>query len=140
MNVFEKFFKLNSSNIEDEHKKKMDLLMQITNNKMTEKEVERIYKTIDDEVIKKMPKNLQIIEAMEMIQKMKGDWLTEEEKENFVAGVWMFDTLDTGNSKSCSYINPEQLKYVKQAVLGTQFQAAKQGKYYAEIQDYKLKY
>ena len=139
MSVFEKFFKLSNTRIEDEHQKKMNLLMQVTNSKMTEKEVERVYKTLDEEIIKKMPRNVQIIEAMEMIQKMKGDWLTEEEKENFVAGVWMFDTLKS-EEKNKNYINSEQLKYVKQAVLGNQFKAAKQGKYYAEIQDYKLKY
>lgn len=139
MSVFEKFFKLSDTRIEDEHQKKMNLLMQVTNSKMTEKEVERVYKTLDEEIIKKMPRNVQIIEAMEMIQKMKGDWLTEEEKENFVAGVWMFDTLKS-EEKNKNYINLEQLKYVKQAVLGNQFKAAKAGKYYAEIQDYKLKY
>ena len=139
MSVFEKFFKLSNTRIEDEHQKKMNLLMQVTNSKMTEKEVERVYKTLDEEIIKKMPRNVQIIEAMEMIQKMKGDWLTEEEKENIVAGVWMFDTLKS-EEKNKNYINPEQLKYVKQAVLGNQFKAAKAGKYYAEIQDYKLKY
>ena len=81
MSVFEKFFKLSNTRIEDEHQKKMNLLMQVTNSKMTEKEVERVYKTLDEEIIKKMPRNVQIIEAMEMIQKMKDDWLTEEEKK-----------------------------------------------------------
>ena len=103
MSVFEKFFKLSNTRIEDEHQKKMNLLMQVTNSKMTEKEVERVYKTLDEEIIKKMPRNVQIIEAMEMIQKMKGDWLTEEEKENFVAGVWMFDTLKS-EEKNKNYI------------------------------------
>lgn len=137
MSVFEKFFKLSDSKIEEQ---KMNLLREVTNDKMSLKEVEKIYKAIDQQVIKKMPKNVQVIEAMDMLKELKGDWLTEEEKENFVAGAWMFDTLDTSNSKNCSYINSEQLKYVKQAVLGTQFQAAKQGKYYAELKDYKLKY
>ena len=114
--------------------------MEVTNNKMSLKEVEKIYKAIDEQVMKKMPKNVQVIEAMDMLKELKGSWLTEEEKENFVAGAWMFETLDTTNPKNCSYINSEQLKYVKQAVLGTQFQAAKQGKYYAEIKEYKLKY
>lgn len=137
MSVFEKFFKLSDSKIEEQ---KMNLLREVTNDKMSLKEVEKIYKAIDQQVIKKMPKNVQVIEAMDMLKELKGDWLTEEEKENFVAGAWMFDTLDTSNPKNCSYINSEQLKYVKQAVLGTQFQAAKQGKYYAELKDYKLKY
>ncbi len=137
MSVFEKFFKLNDSKINEQ---KMNLLMEVTNNKMSLKEVEKIYKAIDEQVMKKMPKNVQVIEAMDMLKELKGSWLTEEEKENFVAGAWMFETLDTTNPKNCSYINSEQLKYVKQAVLGTQFQAAKQGKYYAEIKEYKLKY
>lgn len=137
MSVFEKFFKLSDSKIEEQ---KMNLLREVTNDKMSLKEVEKIYKAIDQQVIKKMPKNVQVIEAMDMLKELKGDWLTEEEKENFVAGAWMFDTLDTSNPKNCSYINSEQLKYVKQAVLGTQFQAAKQGKYYAELKEYKLKY
>lgn len=137
MSVFEKFFKLNDSKINEQ---KMNLLMEVTNNKMSLKEVEKVYKAIDEQVMKKMPKNVQVIEAMDMLKELKGNWLTEEEKENFVAGAWMFETLDTTNPKNYSYINPEQLKYVKQAVLGTQFQAAKQGKYYAEIKEYKLKY
>lgn len=137
MSVFEKFFKLNDSKINEQ---KMNLLMEVTNNKMSLKEVEKIYKAIDEQVMKKMPKNVQVIEAMDILKELKGNWLTEEEKENFVAGAWMFETLDTTNPKNCSYLNSEQLKYVKQAVLGTQFQAAKQGKYYAEIKEYKLKY
>lgn len=137
MSVFEKFFKLNDSKINEQ---KMNLLMEVTNNKMSLKEVEKVYKAIDEQVMKKMPKNVQVIEAMDMLKELKGNWLTEEEKENFVAGAWMFETLDTTNHKNCSYLNSEQLKYVKQAVLGTQFQAAKQGKYYAEIKEYKLKY
>lgn len=137
MSVFEKFFKLNDSKINEQ---KMNLLMEVTNNKMSLKEVEKIYKAIDEQVMKKMPKNVQVIEAMDMLKELKGNWLTEEEKENFVAGAWMFETLDTTNPKNCSYLNSEQLKYVKQAVLGTQFQAAKQGKYYEEIKEYKLKY
>lgn len=137
MSVFEKIFKLNDSKINEQ---KMNLLMEVTNNKMSLKEVEKVYKAIDEQVMKKMPKNVQVIEAMDMLKELKGNWLTEEEKENFVAGAWMFETLDTTNPKNCSYINSEQLKYVKQAVLGTQFQAAKQGKYYAEIKEYKLKY
>lgn len=137
MSVFEKFFKLNDSKINEQ---KMNLLMEVTNNKMSLKEVEKVYKAIDEQVMKKMPKNVQVIEAMDMLKELKGNWLTEEEKENFVAGAWMFETLDTTNPKNCSYLNSEQLKYVKQAVLGTQFQAAKQGKYYEEIKEYKLKY
>ena len=92
MSVFEKFFKLNDSKINEQ---KMNLLMEVTNNKMSLKEVEKIYKAIDEQVMKKMPKNVQVIEAMDMLKELKGNWLTEEEKENLVAGAWMFETLDT---------------------------------------------
>lgn len=137
MGIFDKMFKLKNDEINAE---KMKLLMEVTNNKMSLKEVERVYKVIDENVIKKSPQNMQIIEAMDMIKELKGNWLTDEEKENFVAGVWMFNTIDENKNKKDLYINAEQLKYVKQAVLGTQFQAAKQGKYYKELTNHKLKY
>lgn len=137
MSVFESLFKLNNEKINAE---KMNLLMEVTNNKMSLKEVERVYKILDEQVIKKMPRNVQVIEAMDLIREIKGEWLTDEEKENFVAGVWMFDTLDTTKKKNLAYINPEQLKYVKQAVLGSEFKAARAGKYYAEINEYRHKY
>lgn len=137
MSVFENIFKLSNDKINSE---KMNLLMQVTNNKMTLKEVERVYKLLDNEVMKKLPKNVQVIEAMDMLKDVKGNWLTDEEKENFVAGVWMFDTLDTTKKKNLAYINPEQLDYVRKAVLGAEFKAAKMGKYYAEINEYRHKY
>lgn len=137
MSIFEKFFKLKDEEI---NKEKMQLLMEVTNNKMSLKEVEKIYKTIDENVIKKMPEDVKIAEAMGLIKELKGDWLTSEEKENFVAGAWMFDTLDTSNRKNCSYINKEQLKYVKEAILGQQFKSIKQEKYSKEIENYQFKY
>ena len=76
MSVFEKFFKLNDSKINEQ---KMNLLMEVTNNKMSLKEVEKIYKAIEEQVMKKMPKNVQVIEAMDMRKELKGTWLTEEE-------------------------------------------------------------
>lgn len=139
MSVFENFFKLSKESI-NENEKKMQLLNQVTNGKMSLKEVERVYNIIDTEVMKKLPRNVQIIEAMDLLKEIKGEWLTNEEKENFVAGVWMFDTLDTTQKQNSNYLNTEQLKYVKQAVLGTQFKAAREGQYYAEIKEYKLKY
>ena len=139
MSVFENFFKLSNESI-DENDKKMQLLNQVTNGKMSLKEVERVYNLIDEKVMKKCPRNEQIIEAMDLLKEIKGEWLTDEEKENFVAGVWMFDTLDTKQKTNSNYLNSEQLKYVKQAVLGTQFKAAREGQYYAEIKEYKLKY
>ncbi len=136
MSVFEKFFKLNEKKIED---CKMDLLMQVTNNKMTVGEVTRVYQILNDQV-KKMPKNVQVIEAMDLLKEIKGNWLTDEEKENFVTGVLMFDTLDTTNKKNLAYLNTEQLKYVKQAVLGSQFKKIREKQYLGEINEYKIKY
>jgi hypothetical protein len=49
----------------------------------------------------------------------------------------MFDTLKDKNQK---YINLEQLKYVKQAVLGAEFKNAKEGKYYVEYNEFRYKY
>ncbi len=118
---------------------KMDLLMQVTNNKMTLGEVTRVYQILDSE-IKKMPKNVQVIEAMDLLKEIKGNWLTNEEKENFVTGVLMFDTLDTTNKKNLAYLNTEQLKYVKQAVLGSQFKKIKEEQYLGDINEYKIKY
>ena len=126
--------------VEDENKSKIDLLMSVTNSKMTPKEVNRVYQILDAEVMKKIPRNMQIIEAMDKITELKGDWLTPTEKENFVAGVWMFDTLDTSKPQNKAYINEEQLKYVKEAVLGTQFKAARNSEYYAELREYQYKY
>lgn len=137
MSVFENIFKLSNDKINNE---KMNLLMEVTNNKMSLKEVERVYNILDEKVMKKMPRNVQVIEAMDLLREIKGEWLTDEEKENFVAGVWMFDTLDISKKKNLAYINAEQLKYVKQAVLGMEFKAAKEGQYYAEVQEYKYKY
>ncbi len=136
MSVFENIFKLNEKKIED---CKMDLLMQVTNNKMTLGEVTRVYQILDSQ-IKKVPKNVQVIEAMDLLKEIKGNWLTNEEKENFVTGVLMFDTLDTTNKKNLAYLNTEQLKYVKQAVLGSQFKKIREKQYLGEINEYKIKY
>ena len=115
MSIFDSMFKLKTVDVNAE---KINLLMEVTHYKMTVSEVERIYHFIDSKIIKVMPRNVQVIEAMQLLDNTKGDWLTRDEKESFVAGVWMFDTLDTTKPKNQAYINPEQLKYVKQAVLG----------------------
>ena len=95
---------------------------------------------MDSKIIKAMPRNVQIIEAMQLLDNTKGEWLTKDEKESFVAGVWMFDTLDTTQKKNLNYLNLEQLKYVKQAVLGDQFRAARNGEYYENLKEYMYKY
>ena len=135
MSIFEEFFKLKKI---DENEEKLKLLMEVTNNKMTLKETKRLYDILNQEVMQKMPKNMQIIESMDLLNDIKGNWLTREEKENFVASMWMFDTMDDKAKKK--YLNLEQVKYVKQAVLGRDFKAASESKYYAEFKEYKYKY
>lgn len=137
MSIFEDIFKLKKS---DENEEKMNLLMQVTNSKMSLKETKKVYETLNTEIMQKSPKNMQIIDCMDLLDDIKGNWLTKEEKESFVAGVWMFNTLDTSKRVNKKYINQEQLKYVKQAVLGNEFKAASAGKYYAEYKEYKYIY
>lgn len=133
MSIIGEMFKLKRI---DENEEKMNLLMKVTNCKMTMKETQRVYDILNSEVIKKSPTNMQIIEAMELLNDIKGNWLTREEKENFVAGMWMFDTMTATDKKK--YMNENQLEYVKEAVLGEQFRAAREGKYYSEVKEYKL--
>ena len=135
MSIFDEVFKLKKT---DEYEEKMNLLMEVTNGKMTLKETKRVYDILNSEVIQKMPKNMHVIESMDLLDEIKGNWLTKEEKENFVAGIWMFNTMDDKSKKK--YMNKEQLKYVKQAVLGREFKVASEGKYYAEFKEYKYKY
>ena len=137
MSLFDSVFKLKTV---DDTTEKINLLMQVTHHKLSTAEVQKLYQTLDTEVIKKMPRNVQIIEAMDLLTKMKGEWLTKDEKESFVAGVWMFDTLDTTQAKNQAYLNEEQLKYVKQAVLGEQFKAARTGEYFENLKEYMYKY
>lgn len=137
MSIFEDIFKLKKT---DENEEKMNLLMEVTNGKMTLKETKRVYDILNTEIMQKMPKNMQIIESMDLLDEIKGNWLTKEEKENFVAGMWMFDTMNSKSDSTKKYMNSEQLKYVKEAILGTEFKAASEGKYYAEYKEYKYKY
>ena len=137
MSIFDSIFKLKTVDVNAE---KINLLMEVTHNKLSTAEVEKIYHFMDSKIIKAMPRNVQIIEAMQLLDNTKGEWLTKDEKESFVAGVWMFDTLDTTQKKNVNYLNLEQLKYVKQAVLGDQFKAARNGEYYENLKEYMYKY
>lgn len=137
MSIFEDVFKLKKT---DENEEKMNLLMEVTNSKMTLKETKRLYDLLTSEVMPKMPSNMKIVESMHTLTDIKGDWLTKEEKENFVAGVWMINNMDLEKNFNKKYLNPEQLKYVKQAVLGREFKMARESRYYKEYQDYKNKY
>lgn len=136
MSVFENIFKLKKSN---ENEEKINLLMEVTNGKMTSKETKRVFDILNQEIMQKVPEKAKISEAMSRLEEIKGDWLTREEKENFVAGVWMLETMND-NKKDKKYINSEQLKYVRQAVLGTEFKGINQNKYYSEFKEYKEKY
>lgn len=113
--------------------------MEVTNGKMTSKETKRVFDILNQEIMQKVPEKAKISEAMSRLEEIKGDWLTREEKENFVAGVWMLETMND-NKKDKKYINSEQLKYVRQAVLGTEFKDINQNKYYSEFKEYKEKY
>ena len=137
MSIFDSIFKLKTVDVNAE---KINLLMEVTHNKLSTAEVEKIYHFMDSKIMKAMPRNVQIVEAMQLLNNTKGDWLTRDEKESFVAGVWLFDTLDTTKPKNQTYINPEQLKYVKQAVLGEQFKAARTGEYFENLKEYMYKY
>lgn len=137
MSIFEDVFKLKKT---DENEEKMNLLMEVTNSKMTLKETKRLYDLLTSEVMPKMPSNMKIVESMHRLTDIKGDWLTKEEKENFVAGVWMINNMDLEKNFNKKYLNSEQLKYVKQAVLGREFKMASESRYYKEYQAFKNKY
>ena len=50
---------------------------------------------------------------------------SEQEKENFVAGVWLCECgRDSKNNSGITYINPVELQYTRKAILGTAFKEA----------------
>lgn len=126
MSVFDRFFKL-SNKYTNEYQKMnaLNVLMTATHNKLTLNETEKIYNILSSKMTSISDQNTCIKESMEAITKLKADWLTREEKENFVAGVWLCECgTDSKNNKGISYINAEELKYTKQAILGTSFKLA----------------
>ena len=126
MSVFDKLFKLNTNiNPLTEMKQKnnaMNIIQTATHNKLSLTEAEKIYETIATTAMTLPTDSAKIKEAMAILTKMKADWLTNEEKENFVAGVWLCECgKDSQNNSGLTYINPEELQYTRKAVLGTAF-------------------
>ncbi len=136
MSIFDKFFKLNVKNTKGSKDSKefkeplfqkeaaISVIMHSVNNKFTFQETERIYDIISSKAMSLSTDDARIREGMKIITELKEDWLTKEEKENFVAGVWLCEcATDSMNNKGISYINSEELKYTRHAVLGSSFKA-----------------
>lgn len=124
MSVFDKFFKLNTpAKIEIKQKANaINILINSIHNKISIVEAERLYDLIATEAMTLSSDNERISKGMTIITDAKAEWLTNEEKESFVAGVWLCECArDSKNNKGITYINPEELKYTRQAVLGTSF-------------------
>ena len=129
MSVFDKIFKLNTSmNPITEIKQKnraMAIIQTATHNKLSLTEAEKVYEELATKAMILPTNNARIKEAMSILTKMKADWLTNEEKENFVAGVWLCECgKDSQNNSGITYINCEELQYTRKAVLGTAFKEA----------------
>lgn len=124
MSVFDTFFKLNTTaKAEMQQKNKaMSVIINSTHNKLSIAEAERIYDAIASNAMSLPTDAAKINEGMRILTEMKANWLTTEEKENFVAGVWLCECgKDSQNNSGITYINPEELQYTRQAVLGTAF-------------------
>ena len=121
MSVFDRLFKLNNESAKDYQKiNALKVLMDVTHNKLTLSEAEKIYDLLSSKTMTLGDNNLCVKESMKILTELKSNWLTKEEKENFIAGVWLCEcTTDSKNNKGISYINAEELKYTKQAILGT---------------------
>lgn len=129
MSIFDRMFKLNTTNSMNELKQNaLGILMQATHNKITLKETERLYDLLSSNAMSLASDNLKVYAGMRILTQQKADWLTNEEKESFVAGVWLCECgKDSKNNKGITYINPEELKYTKYAILGTAFKAVRTG-------------
>ncbi len=107
---------------EEQRKATLDLLMTKTNNKLSMPELKRIYDIVSSRIISENGSSACIKESVGIISTLKEDWLTKEEKENIVAGAYLCECATNGeNATDIKYINPEELKYTKEAVLGTFF-------------------
>ena len=127
MSIFNTFFKLNTnSKLEMQQRTRaMGVIQEATHNKLSLAEAERIYDTIATDAMSLSGNNAKIKAAMDILTKMKSNWLTSEEKENFVAGVWLCECgRDSKNNSGLTYINPVELQYTRKAVLGTAFKEA----------------
>ena len=129
MSVFDKIFKLNTGiNPMTELKQKnkaMNIIQTATHNKLSLVEAERVYDAIATRAMTLPNDNARIKEAMAILTEMKANWLTNEEKENFISGVWLCECgKDSQNNSGITYINAEELQYTRKAVLGTAFKEA----------------
>lgn len=131
MSVFDTFFKLNTnSKLEMQQRTRaMGVIQEATHNKLSIAEAERVYDAVVTKAMSLPGNNAKIKAAMDLLTEMKADWLTNDEKENFVAGVWLCECgKDSKNNSGITYINPVELQYTRKAILGTAFkEAAKPG-------------
>ena len=124
MSIFDTFFKLNSTAKNEMQLKTnaINVIINSTHNKLSIAETERIYDILATNAMSLSTDSARIAEGMKILTEMKADWLTTEEKENFVAGVWLCECAkDSKNNSGITYINPTELQYTKQAILGTAF-------------------
>lgn len=133
MSVFDKFFRLNTNTslavnpkaAIKQKNKAMNVIQTATNNKLSIVEAEKLYEAIATKAMSLPSDNEKIHEAMSILTEAKANWLTNEEKENFVTGVWLCECArDSQNNSGMTYINPQELQYTRKAVLGTAFKAA----------------
>ena len=123
MSVFDRFFKLSTSaSIQLQKENAINVITKAVNNKVTSQEASRMYDVISAKAMTLDNDQARVTEAMNILTSMKADWFTKEEKENFVAGVWLCECgRDSKNKRGITYINPEELQYTKRAILGTKF-------------------
>lgn len=127
MSVFDTFFKLNTnSKLEMQQRTNaMNIIQEATHNKLSIAEAERVYDAIATNAMSLSGTNAKIKAGMDLLTEMKSNWLTTEEKENFVAGVWLCECgRDSKNNSGITYINPVELQYTRKAILGTAFKEA----------------
>ncbi len=118
MSIFDRKFKLDTGFKE----KTISLLESSINNKLTSKEVARIYDIIHTNAMSLATDEERIKEGVKILTELKENWLTPEEKQTFVSGVWFSEFgFDKTNTKNISFINPNELEYTKKAVLGSIF-------------------
>ncbi len=127
MSVFDRLFKLDSSVTAQLQKERaISIITKAVNYKVTEKEALRIYDIIAEKAMSLKDDEARVKAGMEILSTMKADWFTNDERENFVAGVWLCECgKDSKNRSGMTYINPVELEYTRKAILGTKFRSAK---------------
>ena len=133
MSVFDNLFKLNTKGFTygnpklemQQRNRAMGVIQAATHNKLSITEAERVYDAIATKAMLLPTNEAKIKEAMSILTEMKANWLTTEEKENFVAGVWLCECgKDSQNNSGLTYINAEELQYTRKAILGVAFKDA----------------